>query len=549
MAAVGAVAELHASQTEENQLVEKRDMELLVYQDCAFPGLYDDVMFPVATLFCPPQPPRDLPPRVQIPPRPGPVFKNDLSNAGELEHKAQRTVSAFWRGILCRRHLRNDRTHEHIIFIRCRTIQCWWRTIVAQRRFKQNKALKEEWIEKRATNFVKERMQAMANIMTWQRTRYEGAAITIQRVLRWFFSRLRHQNAIREGDVPEDQIPEELPFPVKIKVKRYFPWRPRTKSIAAMPDGSAPIPTKSDEGELLDEEGGRRRTVLHFKKTKDPVEPPTMEFVREQNRISAKRTDARNKSLAQPEVQSRIEWKREGLRDEDLDFNAAIIQRLFKSQLDSAAVRGESISLAYMNNVVRVIARTFRMYSLIRHLKRNRTGMNRKIKERRDTYAKKKIDEINLKMVWGKDLLDGCAATIQKCWHWYRFVRFGVLPLKVRQEMERRRQSIEDLKKQKAEERAQKIEAGEIDEEDAQQEESPFGSPDLVQGNGFIFEEPQAPPYNLIAEHLEREAQIKDALMNAMEKDKLQKSKSHKYVKYVPEKPIVKKKVGVWITA
>lgn len=547
MAAVGAANEMHASQTEENQLVEKRDMELLVYQDCAFPGLYDDVMFPVATLFCPPQPPSDLPPRVQIPPRPGPVYKNDLSQAGEVEHKAQRTVSAFWRGILCRRRLRNDRTHEHIIFIRCRTIQCWWRTIVAKRRFNQNKALKEEWVEKRATNFVKERMQAMANIMTWQRTRYEGAAITIQRVLRWFFSHLKRQNAIREGE-PEDQLPEELPFPIKIKAKRYFPWRPRAKSVPQVQtDENAAAIAKDDTAEV-DEEGARRRTVLHFKKTKDPVEPPTMEYVREQNKISKRKTDARNMALQQPEVQSRLEWKREGLRDEDLDFNAAIIQRLFRAQIDSAAVRGESISVAYMNNVVRVIARTFRMYSLIRRLKRNRTGMNRKIKERRDTYAKKKIDEINLKMVWGKDLLDGCAATIQKCWHWYRFVRFGVLPLKVRKQMEQHRMSIQEAKDKAAEERRAAIENGEIDEEEAAQEESPFGSPDGAT-EGFTFEEPQPPPYNLITEYLEREGQIKDALMNAMEKDKLQKAKSHKYVKYVPEKPIVKKKVGVWITA
>lgn len=542
-AAAGTVALRHASQADENQVAEKKDMELLVYQDCAFPGLYDDVMFPVATLFCPPKAPSDLPPRVKIPPRPGPVYKNDLSLAGEREHNAQRTVSAFWRGILCRRRLRNDRTHEHIIFIRCRTIQCWWRSIVAKRRFNQLKALKEEWIQKRATNFVKERMQAMANIMTWQRTRYEGAAITIQRVLRWYFSHIHRQNAIREGDVPEDQIPEELPFPLKIKTKRYFPWRPRAKSIAQPIVDENAVATKKEAP--VGEDGVRRRTVLHFKKTKEEVPPPTMEFVREQNRISQKRTNDRARSLQEPEVVSRLEWKHEGLRDEDLDFNAAIIQRLFKTQLDSAAVRGESISVAYMNNIVRVIARTFRMYSLIRRLKRNRVGIARKVKERRDTYAKKKIDEINLKMVWGKDLLDACAATIQKCWHWYRFVRFGVLPLKTRKEMERHRQSIEEAKKKAEEERRIAIENGEIDEE--VKEESPFGTPEASSPGYTGFEEPAPPPYNLITEHLEREHQLRDALMNAMEKDKLQKAKSHKYVKYVPEKPIVRKKVGVWI--
>lgn len=540
MAAAEAASEaLHASQTESQELVAKKDMELLAYQDCVFPGLFDDVMFPVATLFCPPQPPSDLPPRVRMPPRPGPVYKNDLTLAGEREHEAQRTVSAFWRGILCRRRLRNDRTHEHIVFVRCRTIQCWWRSLVATSRYKQNKALKQEWIEKRSANFVKERLQAMANIMTWQRCRYEGAAITIQRVLRWFFSRIHRLNAIREGDVPEDQIPEELPFPIKPKVKTYFPWRPR-KSVAVAAENKS----DGENGEAT-EEGDRRRTILQFKKVKDPVKPPEHALVRNENRLSRQRTESRAKDLSDPEVQSRLEWKREGLRAEDLDFNAGVIQRLFRSQLDSAAVRGETISAAYINNVVRVMIRTFRMYSLIRRLKRNRTGIERRIKERRDAYSKKKIDEVNLKMVWGKDLLDSCAATIQRCWHWYRYNRFGVLPLKVRQEMEHHRKSIEEVKEKEAEERRLAIESGEVDEE-AAGEEGAFAVADT---KGFTFEEPQPPPYNLMTEYLEREGQIKNALMNLMERDRLEKAKNHKYVKYVPEKPVVKKNVGVWIKA
>lgn len=547
MAAIQAAQRdmLSASQVSSGQPPNQKKLELLVYQDCAFPGMYDDVMFPVATLYCPPQPPSFLPPRVKLPPRPGPVYKNDLAVAGEVEQRAQRIISAFWRGILCRRRLRNDRTYQHIIFIRCRTIQCWWRSVMAKRRFEQNKALKKEWIESRANNFLKERIQAMANIMTWQRSRYEGAAMVIQRVLRWFFSRLHRRRAMEEHpDLPEDQLPAVLPFPLKIRQKRYFPWRrPPAGAVSKDNSGVAGV-SKRGEDDEPDEEAPRR-TVLEFKKVKDPVEPPTMEYVREHNKRSMERREQRKKELEAPEVVSRLEWKREGLEEEDLDFNAGIIQRLFKTLLDSTAVRGEKISVAYLNNVVRTIARTFRMYKLILHMKRNRTGIQRKIKERRDAYAKRKIDEINLKMVWGKELLDQCAEVIQRCWHWYRYHRYGQLPLRVEkaiQAQEAREAAAEKAK----EERREAIENGELDEESPEAQEG-AGGDSGEELEKVELELPTPPPYHLIDHHLKREKELKDALMNALEKDRIDKEKNHKYVKYTPENPVVMKKVGNWI--
>lgn len=523
---------LNASQVSSGPVLQKK-MELLVYQDCAFSGLYDDVMFPVATLFCPPQPPSNLPPRVKMPPRPGPVFKNDISLAGEVEHRAQRIISAFWRGILCRRHLRNDRTHQHIIFIRCRTIQCWWRRVAAKKRLNQNKELKQEWITSRSTNFLKERIQAMANIMTWQRSRYEGAAMVIQRVLRWYFSRLHYnREKMEHPELPKENLPAVLPYPLKIRTKRYFPWR------RAQPSKFAARRNSSEEGEV--DQDAPPRTVLDFKKEKGPVEPPSMEFVREENRKALERRERRMHELEQPEVQSRLEWKREGLVEEDLDFNAGIIQRLFKSLLDSAAVRGEKISVEYLNKVVRTIARTFRMYKLILHMKRNRVGIQRKIKERKDAYAKRKIDEINLKMVWGKELLDRCAETIQKCWHWHRYKRYSKIPLRIQKEMEAQAERVKAAQRAK-EERQEAIENGDLKEEEAE------GAEEEEELKEKEFEMPTPPPYHFIDHHLTREKELKDALMNALEKDRLYKEKNHKYVKYVPKNPVVVKKVGNWI--
>lgn len=513
--------------------VPQKKMELLVYQDCAFAGLYDDVMFPVATLFCPPQPPSNLPPRVKMPPRPGPVYKNDLALAGDLEHRSQRIISAFWRGICCRRHLRNDRTHQHIVFIRCRTIQCWWRCQMAKKRLRQNKALKQEWITSRSTNFLKERIQAMANIMTWQRTRYEGAAMVIQRVLRWYFSRLHYKREKMENPgLPEEDLPTILPYPLKIRTKRYFPWR------RAQPAKLAAAGNSGEEGDL--DEDAPPRTILDFKKVKDPVEPPSMEYVREVNQKALERREQRKTALEQPEVKSRLEWKREGLLEEDLDFNAGIVQRLFKSLLDSAAVRGEKISVEYLNKVVRTIARTFRMYKLILHLKRNRVGIQRKIKERKDAYTKRKIDEINLKMVWGKELLDRCAETIQKCWHWHRYKRYSKIPLRIQKAMDAQ-EAKEEAAKRAKEEREMAIENGDVVEEE------PEGAEEEEELKAKKFEMPTPPPYNIIDHHLKREKELKDALMNALEKDRIDKEKNHKYVKYVPSNPIVMKKVGNWI--
>lgn len=545
---------LNASQVSAGQPPNQKKMELLVYQDCAFAGLYDDVMFPVATLYCPPQPPSNLPARVKIPPRPGPVYKNDLALAGDVEQRAQRTISAFWRGILCRRHLRNSRTHEHIIFIRCRTIQCWWRSLMAKRRFEQNKALKKEWIESRASNFLKERIQAMANIMTWQRSRYEGAAMVIQRVLRWHFSRIHRRRAREEHpDMPEEELPQELPFPLKIRRKRYFPWRHAQMAGGVAKDNStAEGPSIGAGGDGEGNEEAPPRTVLEFKKVKDPVEPPTMEYVREQNKKSFARREERKRALEAPAVVSRLEWKREGLGDEDLDFNAGLIQRLFKTLLDSAAVRGEKISIEYLNNVVRTIARTFRMYKLILHMKRNRVGIQRKVKERREAYAKRKIDEINLKMVWGKDLLDQCAEVIQKCWHWYRYTRYGCIPLRTRKAMEAAEAKEAEAKRAK-EELQERIDNGEVEEptteepQEAASLSAEAAAEDDESAMKAAMEMPTSPPYHLIDHHLKREKELKDALMNALERDRIEKEKNHKYVKYVPERPVVMKKVGNWI--
>lgn len=551
-------------------------------------GFYERVSYPVTTLFCPPRAVAWMPPRVQMPSRPGPVYRNDLALAGDRENEAQVTVSRVWRGIMTRRNLRTSRTYDHILNFRASMIQCWWRGLVAGWRCRKLTDLKKQWLASRAALYIAERNQNLSSAMTWQRRRFEGAAVAIQQLVRWYLRVLARERSCEAGE-PESEWPAALPCPIEPNTVRYFPWRRTSAELEAAAAAAAFDDVGSGGMFILAAEAGpagsvaedgapaaaptRRRTLLDFRKERVAVEPPAQSSVELTNAAMRQREADRQAALTDPAALSRMDWKREGLRHNDLDFNAGLIQRLFRSQQSGVTVRTVDISGAYMDKIVRTIARSFRMYVLVHRIIGMRHSKARWIKERTGKYSSEKIAQIEQKRVWGQELLDGAAATIQRCWHWYCYRRYGELPRSVRAEVGRREAlaaerdaQVEGRRKtREAEIRRLTMELGvdfpteaaaaanqsqndngNTEDEDVSAAEGSNGDTcfkDL--DTPYEAPVPPAPPYHLIDGHLAREMGLRNAMMNLQQRAQQQMAHSHRYVKFRPEKTNVRKGISM----
>ncbi|CCW71545.1 unnamed protein product [Phytomonas sp. Hart1] len=492
-----------------------------------FSGIYDDVSFPLKTLFFPPAPPNEFPPRV-APPRNllTPVWKNDLRKAGLREQQAQTMISKIWRGIMCRRQQRVIRVHQSVLNQRARVIQCWWRTFLARRRNGQLLNLKNQWIEKRTNDYVAERLTTMQNMMTWQRSRYDGAATRLQRVIRWFLRERERDRCLRVHSLPEEEWPPALKFPIAIKRIIYFPWRPRNNRL----DDDLPSDSLSEgRGELAElnqnpfdfspgsHEGHPqlstgaiktfitgKRTLLQFRKTRDLIVPMSWDRVQAANQASERQAQEQALALAHPFVQSRLEWKQGHLDGYDLDFGAGVIQRRYRSQRSTVKLHTTQLRHEFMDRVVRIISRTFRMYILIKRMRENSERNKRRLKSKMDVYTRERIGEIDREMVWGKELLNMSAATIQSYWHWYLY--------RTRGEMPKRRHTPPTLG------------------DDADPESVAF----LKKLQEVTT--PMPPPFHLIDSFIEKERTLLMESMNLIERNRIRREKNHRYTEFIPQR-------------
>ncbi|CBZ25725.1 conserved hypothetical protein [Leishmania mexicana MHOM/GT/2001/U1103] len=464
---------------------------VVAHQPTTFPGMYENVKYQVRTLYAPPKPPNELLPRVKRQPRPGPVYDNDIATAGERQHRAQREVSRMWRGVLCRRRLGQARTLADVLNSRARCIQCWWRCLQARRRLRQLRAIRKEYAKELAARYVADRAENIKNIIFWQHRRYEDAAVLIQRALRWFL-RGKQRTLYKMEGMPESELPPALERPATRKRRPYFAWRcPRITGNAG---GGAPLADKlsdTDDGTL------HTRTLLQFRKVRGPVQPPTQEKVEAINVKTRERIAQRQLALTTPEALSRAEWKTENIRHEDLDFNAGVLQRLYRSKQAPIKARTRQLTRDYFNKAARIVVRTLRMQIFIRRMRKHRARVQSQVKARMARHDAEKIQALKMEAVWQRELMDASAACIQRCYHWYRYERDGVVPAS------------------------------------------------YAAGN-FV---PKAPPYGLIKEHIQRELAMRWASMNLMEQHEVVKQRHHVYLHYVPAKTIVCKHTGVFVAA
>ncbi|CCW60800.1 unnamed protein product [Phytomonas sp. EM1] len=490
-----------------------------------FVGVYDDVAFPVKTLFFPPTPPNEFPQRV-TPPKAisTPVWKNDLRKAGPREHQAQVMISKIWRGISCRRQQRVIRVYQSVLNHRARVIQCWWRTVLARKRYDQLLKLKNMWTEKRSKDYIAERLATMQNMMTWQRSRYDGAAILLQRVVRWYLRKRERDQCLHVYNMPEEKWPPELNFPIATKRIVYFPWRPRHNRMDADSNDDSTsedrglanvnIPFGSMQGENESQQpvsAGAlktlitgKRTLLQFRKTRDLIIPVTWDGVKAANQASQRKDEERALCLAHPVVQSRLEWKQEHLDGYDLDFSAGVIQRRYRSQRSTVKLHTAQLRHEYMDRVVRMISRTFRMYILIKRMKESRERNKRRLKAKIDAYTRERIADIDREMVWGKELLNMSAATIQNYWHWYLYRTRGQMP--------KRRRTPPTLG------------------DDADPESVAF----LKKLQEVTT--PPPPPFHLIDSFIAKQNLLRLESMNLIERNRLRREKNHRYTPYTPPK-------------
>ncbi|AYU78150.1 hypothetical protein LdCL_190010200 [Leishmania donovani] len=464
---------------------------VVAHPPATFPGLYKDVKYSVRTLFAPPKPPSEMPPRVKRQPRRGPVYDNDIVTAGERQHRAQREVSRMWRGVLCRRRLRQARTLAEVLNNRARCIQCWWRSLQARWRLRQLRAIRKEWAKELTARYTADRVENTKNIIFWQHCRYEGAAVLIQRVLRWHLREKQRYLYQMEG-VPESEWPPALERPPTRKRRPCFAWRYPRPAADAGGDALA-----ADELSGTDDDALHHRTLLQFRKVRDPVPPPTQTEVEAINAKTRERIAQRESALAAPEVLSRAEWKTENIRHEDLDFNAGVLQRLYRSKQATIKARTRQLTGEYFDKTARIIARTLRMQIFIRRMRRHRARVQSEVKARMARHDAEKIEALKVEAVWQRELMDASAACIQRCYHWYRFERDGVVP-------------------------------------------ASYAAINVV---------PTAPPYGLINEHIQRERAMRWDSMNLMEQHELEKQRHHMYLRYVPAKTIVCKRTGRFATA
>ncbi|KAG5507026.1 hypothetical protein JKF63_05772 [Porcisia hertigi] len=460
-------------------------------QPATFSGLYEDVEFPVFTLCAPPHPPSEFPPRVKRPQRPGPVYANDIETAGEREHRAQREVSRMWRGVLCRRRLRQAQTLNEVLNSRARRIQCWWRTLNARWQRRRLEGIREKWAQERRESYISERMANTANMIYWQRHRYDLAAQVIQRMVRWYLREKQRYKCAMEG-LPVSEWPPALEQIAFRKHRPYFPWR-HAHTIAAV----ANRPSDADELASNSEEDKPTRTLLQFREHKLPAQPLPQEEVEAANSKMRARRAERALALTTPEALSREEWKKENLRHEDLDFNAGVVQRVYLSKQAVSKVRTKLLRDQYYQKVTHIISRTFNMYVLVKRMHKQRALRERQVRALMAKYNAQKIEALEVEAVWQRELMEACATCIQRCWNWYCFERLGKLTTSA-------------------------------------------AAKDAV---------PTPPPYGLIDEHMKRERAMRWSSMNLMERHEFEKARQHLYLRYVPKKTIVCKIPGRFAAA
>ncbi|KPI90073.1 hypothetical protein ABL78_0826 [Leptomonas seymouri] len=463
-------------------------------RQCTFSGLFDDVNFPVHTFFSPPRPPGELLPRVRRPNRnAAPVYVNDISRAGAREHNAQREVSRVWRGVLCRRRLRQARVMEMCLNDKVLRIQCWWRSLQAKWRRRKLMLLRSEWSKERTAQFVAVRVLNTTNILYWQHGKYEEAALRIQRTVRWYLREVERQRCAMKG-LPESKWPPAFLRPVPLRQHPYFPWRNRQ-----------PASLNAEAGALVDLMPGEascdvatvaalptRRTLLQFPEAPPGIEPPTQEEVEQINAKMRVKQAERAAALQTPEALSRKEWKTEGVRKEDLDFNAGIVQRLYRTKRVAATVHTKELTAAYFNKAASVIARVFRMYVLIKHMRRRRERTAHAVKAKISRLSTAKIEALKSEAVWQKDLMDAAAFSIQRCWAWYRYRFNGIVPASYR-------------------------------------------AANTV---------PTPPCYGLLKAHIEREHALRRSTMNLLEHHQYAERQQLKFYRFVPKKEEVYEHTG-----
>ncbi|KAG5480537.1 hypothetical protein LSCM1_06241 [Leishmania martiniquensis] len=458
-------------------------------QHFTYPGLYEDVRYPVRTLFASPQPPSDMPPRVKRRPRPSPVYENDIAAAGEREHRAQREVSRMWRGVLCRRRLQQARVMDEVLNNRARHIQCWWRSLKARCRRRQLHALRKEWAKERMARYISARVENTKNMIYWQHCRYEGAAVRIQRSVRRYFREKQRRQCELEG-LPESEWPPALE-PLPCKHRPYFPWRRPCCTAVAHTHVMA-----VDHAAVTDGQPPSNRTLLQFREGKAEVPTPTQDEVEAINVKTRERNAQRALALSTPESLSRAEWKTENIRHEDLDFNAGVVQRLYRSKQAPIKARTKQLTKVYLEKTARIIARTFRMYVLIKRMRSRRFRTEGQVRARLARRDAEKVEALKVAAVWQRELMDASAMCIQRCWHWYRFERSGVAP-------------------------------------------PSYAAKQVV---------PTPPGYGLIDEHIKRERARRWEAMNLMERHEIEKQK-HVYLRYVPAATITYKCTGRFAAA
>lgn len=470
----------------------------------AFSGLYDDVAFPVHSLFTPPRPPGELLPRTQRPARNKPiVYANDVARAGMREHNAQRAVSRVWRGVLCRRRLRQARAMDSSLNEKARVLQCWWRCYLATQRRKQLSALRDEWAKERAARYIDDRVRNTTSILYWQHARYESAVLRIQHAVRWFLREKARQRCAAAG-LPESEWPPSLQRPLAERHRPYFPWR-RPRQATTQSHHQQQQQQHDLSGALVAVEEGisgagadalllpsARRTLLQFRATPREVPPPTQAEVEATNAKMRAAAAQRVAALQAPESVSRQTWKTEGLRQEDLDFNAGVLQRFYRNKKAPETIHTKDLTAAYFNKAARTIARTFRMYVLLKRMRARRAslegGVQRKVAQR----SAANIADLKSEAVWQKDLMDAAARSIQRCWAWYRHRHGAAVPA-------------------------------------------------FSRARGA---EPSPPPYGLLSAHIERERALRWSTMNLLEQRQYEEQQQHRYFHYTPEKIAVYEHTG-----
>ncbi|KAH9589130.1 hypothetical protein LSM04_002642 [Trypanosoma melophagium] len=490
-----------------------------------FDSMYENVMFPMQTLYSPPVPPSMLMGRYKPPSRPGPKYRNDLSVAGPREHWAQTQVARVWRGILTRRRLRNERNYFEVRTRRAIMIQCWWRRLRAIWLRRSLQKILDEWVVSRRENMVAERLRDYGTMMTWQRKRFEEAVIKVQRAYRWY--RSNRANVFAEEGA---SAPEKLPFPLKRRRKVYFPWRKRGAATAASQQGLPEmLVTTSD---TKSSSGKSRESSLQFRKHRYYPGPPTVEEAKVINDAMRAREAKWEATLAQPEVQDRMQWKRDGLRENNFDHNAGIIQRFVRYKWDGLEKETRKITTDYFNAKVSTIQRAFRVFKTLRRIQRQIAGVERRAGLKNEAYARAKLAEICEEGAWQSKLLDSAARTIQMFWAHYLYKKQETNPFRGEEfaDTGEERETGTDTNTTSTTAAAVAAEK----EKAAREKAAAAATP---------------PPYGLLKEHVQREHAIRDAARSKMEKEMAEAQKNVRRSKrrYIPAEILTVSGEGVYI--